>query len=202
MEELESKEVRKSQMPILKRLVQELIEQELANGSGKVARALSEKFCEANWKIAEVPDYEREGFDPRFRGINLPEEVAEGIFDVYFQLGTFYKEEVNSMPRQKLLTKAIIKQLPALYSTEKVPLEDKIVVCKFFTPFSSWTWYAMEFDPESGVFFGYVKGHETELGYFSLAELEELANQPLPQVERDQWWTPITVKEMRKNGDI
>ena len=72
----------------------------------------------------------------------------------------------------KLLTQEIRKKLPALYSQE-----DKggkaIVQVKFFTPDSSWTWYATEFDGED-TFFGLVDGHEKELGYFSLKELHSI----------------------------
>jgi hypothetical protein len=82
----------------------------------------------------------------------------------------------------KLLTNAIRKKLPALYSQEQV--EDPTVWVKFFTPDVSWTWYATEGSPvdangimiqpgedkvEVGfLFFGYVRGLESELGYLSL----------------------------------
>lgn len=39
----------------------------------------------------------------------------------------------------KLLTKEIKKKLLPLYSTEEVLLEEKAFVCKFFTPWTSWT---------------------------------------------------------------
>ena len=69
----------------------------------------------------------------------------------------------------KLLTKAIEKKLPRPYSTENE--SDPMAVVKFFTPDSSWTWYATEFDG-SDTFFGLVDGHEKELGYFSKSELD------------------------------
>ena len=104
----------------------------------------------------------------------------------------------------KLLTKAIEKQLPPFYSTEKIPLDEKKVICKFFTPMSSWTWYVIEYNPETREFFGIVCGHEQELGYFSLDELEGLTamNGKLPLVERDRWFTPTLVKDLKKSGDL
>jgi hypothetical protein len=42
----------------------------------------------------------------------------------------------------KLLTKAITKTLPPLYSTQDEP--DPLVRVKFFDPTGSWTWYATE----------------------------------------------------------
>jgi ABC-type dipeptide/oligopeptide/nickel transport system permease subunit len=80
-----------------------------------------------------------------------------------------------------LLTAAIRKALPALYSQEKV--KDPIAVVKFFSPRSNWTWFATEFDGKD-IFFGLVIGHEKELGYFSLSELESLKG----LVERDLYW--------------
>jgi hypothetical protein len=51
----------------------------------------------------------------------------------------------------QLLTEELREQLPPLYSQEKV--SDPQVICKFFTPDSQWTWYALEFDGED-IFFG------------------------------------------------
>jgi hypothetical protein len=31
-----------------------------------------------------------------------------------------------------------------------------MVLAKFFHPFSSWTWYATEYDPEDKIFYGLV----------------------------------------------
>src|SRR5438094_542965 len=45
--------------------------------------------------------------------------------------------------RMELLTKALREQLPALYSQEHEV--DPLVICKFFTPDSQWTWYPTEF---------------------------------------------------------
>ena len=73
----------------------------------------------------------------------------------------------------KLLTEELRKKLPPLYATEDTPDCDKIVYAKFFTPDSSWTWWAIEFDGDD-TFFGLVDGLEVEMGYFSLSELESV----------------------------
>ena len=44
----------------------------------------------------------------------------------------------------ELLTKEIEDKLPALYSTEDIPLDKKVAVVKFFNPVGSWSWYAIE----------------------------------------------------------
>lgn len=96
----------------------------------------------------------------------------------------------------ELLTKALRRKLPALYATEAIAAQDKIAVVKFFTPSSNWTWYAVEFD---GVdrFFGYVVGFEKEWGYFSLHELST-AKGPLGLgVERDRWFEPTPMRELK-----
>ena len=84
----------------------------------------------------------------------------------------------------KLLTKEILKKLPKLYATEDVAPADKVAVVKFFTPWTSWTWYAVEFDGEDQ-FFGFVDGQEKEWGYFSLAELESIKGPFGLKIERD-----------------
>ena len=88
-----------------------------------------------------------------------------------------------------LLTKANRDALPPLYSTEDVPLDKKVAVVKFFTPFSNWTWYACEFDGED-TFFGYVMGLECEWGYFSLSELASVKGPFGLGIERDLHWRP------------
>lgn len=96
---------------------------------------------------------------------------------------------------QKLLTKAILKQLPKLYETEKQG-DDAKVICKFFTPWSNWTWYVTEFDGED-TFFGLVEGHAIEMGKFSLSELQSIRGKWGLKIERDQWFDPMTLGELK-----
>ena len=96
----------------------------------------------------------------------------------------------------KLLTDELIKILPPLYSTENI--KDPLIQCKFFTPDSSWTWYALEFDKTNEIFFGYVCGLERELGYFSLAELESVKGQLGLGVERDISFKPTKLSVIKK----
>ena len=97
----------------------------------------------------------------------------------------------------KLLTKEIRKKLPALYSQEHLGSK-AVAVVKFFTPSSSWTWWATEGSEQDGdfVFFGLVEGHERELGYFSLSELEKVRGPLGLKIERDLYWQPKTLEEI------
>lgn len=96
----------------------------------------------------------------------------------------------------KLLTKEILKKLPPLYGTEGVPLEDKIIQVKFFTPWTNWTWYCVEYDPRKGRFWGLVHGHDKEWGYFMLDELESVNGPFGLKIERDLHYRPRKVKEV------
>lgn len=102
-----------------------------------------------------------------------------------------------------LLTKENKKNLPALYSGENIPLDDKICQVKFFHPFCSMTWYATEYDPESGVFFGWVEnGQFSEWGNFSLQEMKDLKVRGLG-MERDMYFSPKPMKDIpnyQRNG--
>lgn len=96
----------------------------------------------------------------------------------------------------KMMTKEIERKLPALYATEDIPTDEKEVVVKFFTPWSNWTWYAVEGekaedhylnkDNEDWLFFGLVDGFEREWGYFSLSELEAVKGPFGLKIERDR----------------
>lgn len=98
----------------------------------------------------------------------------------------------------ELLPEEIRERLPQLYSQEGN--RDPIVQVKYFTPDSSWTWYATEGEPdgEDFRFFGYVIGFEREWGYFVLSELES-ARGPLGlPIERDLHLTPAPISEVLK----
>jgi hypothetical protein len=105
----------------------------------------------------------------------------------------------------KLLTAAIIKKLEKnpLYSTESQNVVPVIV--KFFTPDSSWTWYATEgskLEDGDWMFFGLVDGHEKELGNFLLSELQSVRGGFGLKIERDIYFDGMvldkTNNEVRK----
>ena len=94
----------------------------------------------------------------------------------------------------KLMTADLRTQLPQLYSQEEV--DDPKAIAKYFTPWAGWTWYATEFDGKD-TFFGLVDGHEKELGYFSLSELESLNGPVGLKIERDLWFEPTPLSELK-----
>jgi hypothetical protein len=96
----------------------------------------------------------------------------------------------------RLLPGDLAAALPPLYGCEHEP--DPLVRVKFFTPDSNWTWFAIEYSPEERLFFGLVIGHESELGYFSLDELES-ARGPLGlPIERDLNWVPKPLSQCER----
>ena len=94
----------------------------------------------------------------------------------------------------KLLTEEIRKKLPKLYEQDGKG-GDAIVYLKMFTPDSSFSFFATEFDGED-MFFGLVDGHEKELGYFSLKELQSVKGPLGLPIERDLHWKPKTLREI------
>jgi hypothetical protein len=106
----------------------------------------------------------------------------------------------------KLLTKELEAKIPALYTQENE--KDPMVICKFFDPTGSWTWYVIEGEEKAYeygtdfLFFGYVVGFESELGYFTLNQLETAKKgvtglKALP-IERDLYFTPCRLSEVKK----
>ena len=95
----------------------------------------------------------------------------------------------------KLLTQELRGQFPKLYQDEDTPTEEKKVIAKFFTPWTSWTWYATEFDGED-LFFGLVDGLEREWGYFSLKELESINGPVGLKIERDLYFGQPMIKDI------
>jgi hypothetical protein len=90
----------------------------------------------------------------------------------------------------KLLTKEITKQIPPIYSTDGI--EKKKIITKFFTPWSSFTWYVIEgnkINESDWEFFGIVdSGSYKEYGYFNLSQLTEIKGPAGLKVERDLYF--------------
>ena len=101
-----------------------------------------------------------------------------------------------------LMTKELGDTIPALYANENVANYDDVLAhAKLFSPYSGWTWYVTEWDPATGLCFGLVEGFETELGYFDLTELAEVTVfGGVPAVERDLYWQPKTIGEIRRGS--
>ena len=95
----------------------------------------------------------------------------------------------------ELMTKELEKQFPKLYATENMKLEDVKIIAKFFCPWKQWTWYATEYDPERRLFFGYVRGFENEMGYFSLDEMESIKGPFGLGIERDTFFSAHSLAE-------
>lgn len=111
-----------------------------------------------------------------------------------------------------ILTKEIKETLPKLYSQDSKDPKDVQIAVKFFDPTGSWTWYATEGEPTGQIiqtgsfkgeddykFFGYVKGFEGELGYFTLGQLSVAKTgagmEGLP-IERDRNFTGTLAEVM------
>lgn len=106
-----------------------------------------------------------------------------------------------------LLPEELKVKIPTLYSQENE--KDPMVICKFFDPTGSWTWYVIEGREEEYdygmdfLFFGYVVGFEPELGYFTLNQLETAKKgikgiQSALPIERDLYFTPCQLSEIKK----
>jgi len=85
--------------------------------------------------------------------------------------------------------------LPFLPGIGKSGKNDPIVWFKFFHPRSTWTWYLTEYDLEERLAFGLVAGAETELGYFSIEELESVEVRGL-KIEREIWTCPAPIRSL------
>ena len=101
------------------------------------------------------------------------------------------------------MPKELREKLPSLYSQDGKGGK-AVVHTKYFTPSSNWTWLATEGEPvldesQNEVdykFFGLVLGHERELGYFLLSELEEARDPMGLPIERDLHFKPRPLEKI------
>lgn len=82
----------------------------------------------------------------------------------------------------------------------------KDITCpvKFFCPWNDWAWYAAEYDAATGIAWGIVHGFETEVGSFSIDELNSISGPFGMRIEMDEYWTPMTMADIRtasENGN-
>jgi len=89
--------------------------------------------------------------------------------------------------------------IPVFYSSENVPLKEKVIHMHFFI--GGCDWYAAEYDPESQCFFGFAILNEdyemAEWGYFSLQELCGIKVECI-EVDRDLHWNSKKACEIEK----
>ena len=96
-----------------------------------------------------------------------------------------------------LIPESILENIPDLYETERSI--NPICRIKLFTPDSQWTWYIIEFSKEDkDTCYGYVKAFESELGYFSLSEIESIKGPLGLKVERYISFKTTDLKTLRK----
>ena len=99
----------------------------------------------------------------------------------------------------KLLTKELEKRFAKARGDEDTPLEDRIVIARFFNPTGAGTWYAIEYDPIRKIFFGFVSifgDHNDEWGDFSLDELESFRGRFGLGIERDRFFSEKKFSEV------
>ena len=89
----------------------------------------------------------------------------------------------------KLLTKAQREKLIRNHAENQNATEPKKhkVVVKLFNPVGIGTWYLTELNPYTEIAFGLCELAEKEIGYVSLAELENLKLPMGLKIERDRY---------------
>ncbi len=114
---------------------------------------------------------------------------------------TMWQDRHSGKRGHQLMTERLADTIPALGANENARDYDEVLApAKLFSPYSNWTWYITEMDPQTGQCFGLVDGFEKEIGYFDLTELAETTVfGGVPAVERDLYWQPMTLGEI-KNG--
>lgn len=108
----------------------------------------------------------------------------------------------------KLITKALEKTFAKypLYSQDGKG-NDAVVIAKFFLPGSGFTWYVTETEKQTNgdyMFFGYVEGLDSELGYFTLSQLQNVRGRFGLRVERDMYFNngKTTLAQVKRENEM
>jgi hypothetical protein len=87
----------------------------------------------------------------------------------------------------------VLRRIPALYAEDDVPFDDKVVWLHYFG-------WITEYDPESGLAFGYADlgfGFG-EWGSVDLVEMAVITRAPMIPIERDMYFTPKPAGQIRE----
>jgi hypothetical protein len=97
----------------------------------------------------------------------------------------------------KLITKTLMNRFNEV--GEQNITENPIVIAKFFNPCGSGTWYATEYNPETNICFGYVKGpFGDQWNTFFISELESAERHFGISIERDIYFKEILFEDLIK----
>lgn len=98
-----------------------------------------------------------------------------------------------------LIPKDLLENIPDLYATEE--LENPICHIKLFTPDAQWSWYIIEISKEDqSTCYGFVKGMESEPGYFNLEEIKKVRGTLNLPVELDTSFNPTPYSIIKKDS--
>lgn len=100
------------------------------------------------------------------------------------------------MAKQKLMTAELEKKFAEIGTQDGDDPKQFKIVAKYFCPWNQWTWYATEYDPESKIFYGFVRGAEEEWGSFSLEELDGISCPFGMFIERDLHFENKTIGDV------
>ena len=96
----------------------------------------------------------------------------------------------------KLIPQTLLSDIPDLYETEGQL--DPILRVKLFTPDSCFSWYVIELSKsDSNTCYGFVEGLNSELGYFTLEELESIHGPLGLAIERDLSFEPTILSTIK-----
>lgn len=102
----------------------------------------------------------------------------------------------------ELIPKEIRDTIPKLYETENQ--NDPQTFVKLFTPDANWSWFITEISIDQDTCFGYVVSPFVEfgeMGYFSLSELKSVRGKLGLPIERDMWFKPTLLSEIKRMND-
>ena len=102
---------------------------------------------------------------------------------------------IKQLNMGNLIPKELLAIVPKLYETED--LKDPLCHIKLFTPDANFTWFIIEVSIDENLCYGYVKGLENELGYFSLEEIEDIRGSLNLPVEIDISFKPTLLSVVK-----
>ena len=87
-------------------------------------------------------------------------------------------------------------KLPTIEDIAETPISEIVCRVRLFNPTGIGTWWLAAYDPETGIAFGVADLHEREVGSVYMPELVGFRGRFGLPIERDLYYTPVTIAEV------
>jgi hypothetical protein len=110
---------------------------------------------------------------------------------------TEVRSTFQNLPAYRYIRKT--DKLPTMVNLD-TPLAETVAKVRLFNPTGIGTWWIASYDPDTGIAYGVADLHEREVGDFYIPELVDFRGRMGLPIERDLYYTPVSLAAVLAGG--